>query len=369
MKKIIALLMIFALVFAITSCGDEKYPPVQSTELESQVVMTVNFEGKTYNVKYELYRALFLNLCDSVDGGDKSVWSGSNKEEYIGRIDEIIKRDIADIYSVFHVADKIGIDVYSKEFDKAVKEFIEVSVEGGYYDEQFLEGFDGSYDKYLDSLKDMNLNYSVQDMLLRYTLATEKIFEYYAGYLDGEYLPESVPGKLEYTREDVRGFYESDGGVKVIRAYLPKSYFTRERAEEIRNTIAERANYGDDEVINYIIGTTSTAASDVKDGEVIGRHNLDKMYYTELEETAFALNYFEVSDVIEISTGYDEGYTILYKIAKSDEHFEDSYEAIASVYVQNEIGKIFDTASLGIFDSIRLTQILTNLDRANITME
>ena len=83
MKKFTALLIIVTLLLSLISCGDEEYPPVQSSELEKQVVMTVEYDGEKYDVKYELYRALFLNLRESVDGGDSSVWSGENKAEYI----------------------------------------------------------------------------------------------------------------------------------------------------------------------------------------------------------------------------------------------------------------------------------------------
>ena len=95
MKKIIAFILLAASLFTLASCGDEDYPPVESSAVEAQVVMTIEFEEKKYDVKYELYRALFLSLRKSVDGGDASVWTGDNKSEYIGKIDAIIKKRIA----------------------------------------------------------------------------------------------------------------------------------------------------------------------------------------------------------------------------------------------------------------------------------
>lgn len=369
MKKIIALILFAASLFTLASCGEKDYAPVESSAVEAQVVMTIEFEEKRYDVKYELYRALFLSLRKSVDGGDASVWTSDNKNEYIEKIDGIIKKRVTEIYSVFHIADKIGIDVYSKEFNAAVKDYIKMSVEGGYYNGTEVEGFGGDYQKYLESLKESNLNYSVQDLLLRYSLATEKIYEYYAGYLDGEYLEETVQGKLEYTREDVLAFYNSDECVRVMRAFLPKKYTTAERASEIRNKIEEKAQYGDEEVGNYIIGTSSTASADVKNGELIAKHNLDTAYYEELERAAFDLGYYEVSEVIEITTGYEDGYIILYRFAKNSSHFDSCYTDIASVYVQNEIGKIFDTAADSMLSVIKTTSILDTTDRATITMQ
>ncbi len=369
MKKIIALILAVAAIFTFTACGDTEYPPIESTELEAQTVMTAEFEGEKYNIKYELYRALFLNLRKEYDGGDASVWSGDKKAEYIEKIDAKIKERIADIYSTLHIAEKIGIDIYSDEFDEAVEEFIKISVEGGYYDEIAVEGYGGDYDKYLEALKKANLNYSVQDLMLRYSLAAERVFAYYAGYYEGEFAEEAVQGKLEYTEADVKAFYDSTDSVRVIRAFLPKAYYTAERAAEIRENIVKKASYGDEEVAKYIISLTSTAGSEIFAGEIIGKHNLDKAYYSEMEDSAFSLEYFGVSGVIDISTGFEDGYTILYKTTKSDAHFTENYESIASVYVQNEIGRILDTAADAILGGLTPTSALTEMNRAEIKMD
>ncbi len=368
MKKLPFFILILSCIFILASCGKEKYPPKESTALESQVVMTMNFDGEEYDVKYELYRALFLNLRESVDGGDITVWSGEDKAEYVEKIDTLIKQRVTDIYSVLHIADKVGIDVYSEDFDEAVSEYITVSVEGGYYGNQIIEGFDGDYEKYLESLKEMNLNYSVQDLLLRYSIASEKIFEYYAGY-EGEFVEELVQGKLEYTREDVESFYTGDESVRIIRAYLPKAYFSASRAQEIRDKIVEKANYGEEEVANYIISTTSTADSEVLNGEIIGRHNLDEIYYSEIEKVSFELPYFAVSEVIEVSSAYEDAYVIIYKTMKTNSHFDECYDYVKSVYVQNEVGKIIDTAAEGMLAGITEASMLATLDRSNIKMD
>ena len=370
MKKIIAMLIAAASLIALISCGDSDYPPVKSTEEEARVVMSVNYENKKYEVKYELYRALFLSLHSDVDKGDFSVWSGDDKDAYIEKMDEIIKARVSEIYAVFHICSKIGIDVYSSDFDKKVKEIIATSVEGGYIGPTEIKGFEGDYDKYLASLKEMGLNYSVQDLMIRYSLATEEIYEYYGGTLDSEeFLENATSGALKYTAEDVLEFYNSSDCVRVIRAFLPKKNFSAERAESIRNTILEKANKGEADVANYIIGQTTTGATDIKNGEIIAEHNLDKQYYSELIKCAFELDAFEVSDVIEINTGYEDAYIILYKTVKSNTHFTECYDSIANVYVQNEIGKIIDTAASSIKENLKATEALSSLDRSAISME
>ncbi len=370
MKKIIALLIALSSLFALISCGDSDYPPQKSSDEEARIVMSVSFEDKKYEIKYELYRALFLSVHGEVDGGDMSVWSGENKSEYIAAVDEIIKDRVAEIYAAIHIASKIGVNVYSFDFDKKVKEYIKTSVEGGYIGQTEIKGFEGDYDKYLESLKKMGLNYSVQDLMIRYSLATEEIYKHYAGTLDSEeFLENAVSGALKYTAEDVLTFYNSADCVRVIRAFLPKQYYTSERAESIRDTIAEKAEKSESEVANYIIGQTTTGATDIKNGEIIAMHNLDKQYYSELIKSAFELDAFEVSEVISINTGYEDAYVILYRTVKTNDHFEECYNSIANAYVQNEIGKIIDTDVTAMKDNIKTTDILAELDRGSISME
>ena len=120
MKRILSLILVLASLLTLASCGN-KYKPVPSTEEESRVVMTLSLDGKKYDVKYELYRAMFLNYRSDVDGGDSSVWSGENKDEYIARIHEMIVARVTDIYATLHHAGTIGIDVYSKSVNSKIE--------------------------------------------------------------------------------------------------------------------------------------------------------------------------------------------------------------------------------------------------------
>lgn len=368
-KNIISLLILFSVLLSLISC-EKKYEPVKSTDEENRIVMTAEIDGESYKIKYELYRALFLSLKSEIDGGDDSVWSGENKDEYIARADKLVRGRISEIYSVLHVAKKIGIDVYSKEFDKYVEDFIKVSVEGGYYNDTEITGFEGDYAKYLEYLKKNNLNYSVQDLIIRYSLAGTRIFEYYIGNLeDEEYLENINTGKLKYTKEDVLAFYESDECVRVIKANLPAVNFTRERTEAIRSTLIEKAELGEEAVAIYIIGLTVTGGSDIKAGEIIAPHNLDAVYYSELVSEAFALKTFEVSRVIEISDGYEKNYNIIYKAIKSSAHFEENYEMIRAAYLQNEVGEIIDTAALSFENSLADTDVMNSIIHSEINMD
>ncbi len=366
MKKTIALLLCLITLFSLVSCGDKDYPAVESTDEEKRVVMTISVGKNKYDIRYELYRALFLNIKDSIDGGDPSVWTGDEKDKYIKIADELVAQRAAEIYSAFKVAEDIGIDVYSKDFEKDIQKYIKVSVEGGNAGTTTLLGFGGDYSKYLASLKEMNLNYSVSVLLIRYSLALNAINAYYAGDIDNGQLGAVGIGALKYTEEDILAFYESSECVRVLRAFLPKDYISATRAEEIRDTVATKN--GEDEVGNYMISVTLEAA-DLKNGLLIAKHNLNRSYYGEMTDAAFALSSFETSEVIEINTGTDSGYVILYRTVKSDEYFENCLEDIINAYVQNEIGKILDMAAEEFFKAVAATEYLEGLDRSSISMD
>ena len=148
MKKITALLLLLVTVISLAACG-QKYEPVPSTEDELRVVMTLKIDEVLYDVKYELYRALFLANRDTVDGGDRSVWSGESRNEYIAKINEIILDRASDIYGAIHAAKKLGLNVYSSEADGIIEEYIRINVEGN---GDSVTGH-GSYDAYLEALK------------------------------------------------------------------------------------------------------------------------------------------------------------------------------------------------------------------------
>lgn len=201
-RKITSLLLSLILIFSLFSC-DDYYEPVESSELEATTVMTIRVDNESYEVPYELYRAFFLQLKGTVDGGKSEVWQGEDSEEYVEKIDKMILSRIADVYALYHLAKTLGIDLYSDENEQTLDEYIKASVDGGVVDGAPLNGFGGDYDAYLSSLAEMNLNYSAQRALLRYSLASELIDFYYLG-------DDTTDGALEYSREDVYEFYLGD---------------------------------------------------------------------------------------------------------------------------------------------------------------
>ena len=374
--KIIAIILMLAAVLSVTACA-KKYPAVESTDEDARVVMTMSVNGKSYDVKYELYRAFFLTYKDQVDGGDSSVWSGESKDEYIAEIDEMIIERIVEIYSAFALCDRIGVDLYSGEVEKKIKENVKISVEGGSYGSSTLDGYE-SYDDYLAALKAMNLNYSVQTLLMRYAIAIDAIDTYYIGTASSDDVDINLTvGSIKYTEEDVRDFYFSDDCVRVLRANFQKeiSYTPLERAEKLKDKLTEAAaskqtlEEKETAVFNAIVssGLYSNTA-EIKNGYVIGRYNLESSYYGGMTKAAMDLEVGEVSEPIDVVSDVENSYYILYCTYKSEEHFSANYESIKYVFLMNYVGEISHGVALELKDSLVYTNVLNNLDRSGIGM-
>ena len=373
MKKTVAAALIVAIIFSLVSCGT-KYEPVASTEEESRVVMTLSIGNKEYDVKYELYRAFFLTYKSEIDGGDPSVWSGSNSAKYIAAINERIIASVSEIYSAFHICSSIGIDVFSSAYngkiddfiDESVKSIIELTEEA----EKRTVSNEEGYQIYLRRLKDNNLSYEASVLLYRYEIALEKIEEYYVGTFDPQNPnPNDKEGHIEYTRDAVKAFYDGDDSVRILEAFINgEATNAQERAQRIRDGMISAAPYGEGRIANYIIANSSAVPTEVEAGVVIGRSQLDAMYWAEYTEAAFSLEIGEVSEIVTVSTDNYSGYFILYKGEKSDTNFNECYYDILNAYLYNELGKIMSNAKSALASGAEFTDAYSLIAHADIAM-
>ena len=376
MKKtlllILATLMLSATLLFTASCADsDPYPPVESTESEAQVLYTLTYGGKSYEVRYELYRALFLTYKPIVDGGDTEVWKDDRAAAATETVNKMILDRVSELYSVFAACEDIGVDLYSADVDSEVRELVRQSVEGGTHNGQAIEGY-GSYEKYLAALKELNLNYSVQDLLYRYSIGIEKLEDHYIGSVKGDAGVEVVPGAIEYTVDDVKAFYNSDACVRVLRTYIQTAVTNdpEGRIQRVREAIVAAAEDGEEAVAIAMIANGSLIAeSEVFNGYVIAKNNLDGAYFDKMTDAAFALGIGEVSQPILIHDGREEAYYLLYRAEKSNEHFEECYESIAYVYLKDKVGEIEKNISNELKESINATSAMDNIDPTKITME
>ncbi len=365
MKKILLLILILATVLSAVSCSGGYYEPVASTEEEARCAMTFTYGERTYEVKYELYRALFLNIKSEIDGGDASVWSGADKDGYIAEAHSRITGMLAYIYSAFAICDAIDFDVYSGEVDNQISEYVKAAVDS--------ETYNGDYDAYLADLKKENLNYSAHELILRWGIATDAIDEYYIGTASADDISGQITvGNLTYTREDVESFYFSDECVRVIRACIADNGIrpTVDRAEDVRDAVIAVANLGQEAVAAAMAGAGSiTAQAELQNGYVIARHNLNSFYYGEMTEAAFDLPVSGVSEVITVVEDMGERCYVIYRSEKSAEHFTECYKEIASIFLSNGVGQIIHEAELALFSSAVATDLLDTLDYSKIAMD
>lgn len=365
MKRLIALLLMIAALFALSGCDDDgEYPPVESTEKEATVLFTMHIGDKEYDVRYELYRAFFLTHKNEIDGGDSSVWSSEGADEYIRRMNALIIPKIADIYSTIYICEQTGFDLDSDEVDEKIDTYIKESIEGGVHDSVQIQGY-GSYESYLAALRELNLNYSVQILLYKYAIAQDVIDEYYIGTLNEDnFTPDGTVGKLEYTETGVRAFYESAECALVYQGFV-QQMFGKESAIKWRADIMEKAERGVN--VGAAMVGKNIASTDVP--TVIGKHSLDVTYYSELTNAVFSLDVGQFSDIIEVNTGYENGYFIIYREEKTNSYFTDNYRDIVKVYLDNEIGELIAGAKDKLLSDIEYTDAYGVLEHGNISMD
>ncbi len=356
MKKFLIILPLLCVCFSLFSCS-AKYAPVKSSEKERKAVIELSLDGEKYEVKYELWRALYLTHKDEIAG---------EGEEYKAKINELILEKAADIYSVLALCDRVGIDLYSRSVEGEIEQYITESIEGG----GNAIGY-GSYENYLKALKDMNLNYSVAVLLLRYEIGLRELDNYYIGSFDTDDIQNGIEfGNLTYTREDIKEYYYSDQCVRVLRAHLQAdAYYEPEaRAEEIRQEMEEAARLGESAVAGVIIDNSITSYYEAERGYVMARHNLSKLYYSELTNIAFGLNTGEVSEPVHVNSGDGDVIFILYRAEKSDAHFDSSYSEIAYVYLTDTVGKKIAEAQGALVLSAEYTDSFYTIDYGKVSM-
>ena len=364
MKKIISVILIFCALAALVSCGSD-YEPVPSTDKELEVLMTFELDGEKYELKYELYRALFLNHCSSYDKGDKSFWGTAEAESAKAELDARIVSLALDIFSALHLCKKIGYDPYSLDADEQIEEYIRKSVEG-----EGVVGFDGDYDAYLAALGELNLNYSVQALLYRYAIANDKIIAYYRGTADIDNpTPDMKEGALKYTADDVRAFYNSDACARISTVIFNADYISRDEVEKRRDKIASYTT--ESGALGYAVQFTDPLGDpeEILRGTVVGKNSMDMAYYAEVAASAFGLGVGGTSAVIPVNTESRNEYWIVYKMAKTAEHLEAEFDTVEDVYVAQRIGEIVEGVKTALGASVKYASAFDTLDRASISMD
>nr|MBQ8891102.1 hypothetical protein [Clostridia bacterium] len=373
MKRAVSLFLLLAILLSLLVGCKEKYPKIESTDEEARVVATLSVGDWEYELKYELYRALFLTYKSEVDGGDPTVWYGDEKEKYIKEISEIIFGRAAEIFAVFELARRIGVDPYSKDIEKKIEQMIEVSVEGGVYDNKEFAGFGGDYDEYLDSLASLYHNYSTSVLLLRQELLRAELDRHYIGAITPEEIASGSlsSGAIKYDREIIRSFYDSEDCARVLITYVQDNTGSgaEARAESIRLEALEAAEGGEGEVRALFIDRGSpTAAGELIKGVLVAEHSLS-YDYTELAEAALLLEVGGVSEVVKTYSASDGvRYQIIYRAEKTNEFFDECYTEIVRSYLYDAVGGMIKLVEDELKASVTLTQAGEEIIHSEIKM-
>lgn len=364
-KALIAAVLICTVIFALAGCDNSEYDPIPSTEEEARIVMTFSVGDEVYGVRYELYRALFLSNRDTVDGGDRSVWESEEADEYIKQINGIIANRAYKIYSALELAKSLGFDPYSNDVEQQIKNYIKGAVEGD--DTQIGHG---TYEKYLESLKNNNTNYSVSVLLIRYSICASYINEYYGGTVHENF--GQMPGEYEYTREDVKSYYYSDDCARFMQIYIDDEIHNFNWVSGFRTEIMNIAS--DEERAVYIISNTTVTEADLIydggiSGTVLGANQLDSYFYGYYTERIFATQPGQMSEIIHLDKTDSDGYYIIYGLDKDDEHFERCYEHVRVSYIDNIIGSRLAEISDSFAQTLSFTEDYLSIKHSEISMD
>ena len=350
MKKILALLLALVLLFSFAGCKNKKYEPVQSTDEEARVMMRVRYQDSTYEVRYELYRAFYLNLRADYPEGALSDADAAELEERI-------LNQIYILYATLAMCESLDYDIYGADTESRIEDFITVSVEGGYLGSTYIEGFE-SYEAYLASLKALNMNYAVQTLIFRYSIAKSLIDEHYRSE-SGIY--------ADVTREMVEQFYLGEDTGRYLTLYLPAENFSYERACEISDTLASQSD--EDAVFAKMVNYSSLNLETLRSGQLITKYNLDPLTYTALTEAALSLSRGEVSAPVALYNSQNNGYIILYKADKSADHLNENYDQIVEEYVNHKSGEALTEIYNAMKENVTFYPIYETLDRNGIRMD
>ncbi len=347
MKRIIALLLCLVCLCTVCSCG-RKYPEVESSESERRPVMTLTFDGQQYEVKYEVYRAFALMYRDSLEEGKTP-----SADTWRAQVD----KQIYEIYATMALCESVGIDLYNKETDEQVDEYIRINIEG----DQFFDGY-GSFDNYLAALKEDYLTYAVADLLYRYSIGQQALYTYYEG------ADEYTAGAITVSDEDVEAFYADADTARVMLIQLSMETHTAQEAQLTRSTLLSKLAEGGEAAMADWLHRHTVTTEQVTNGEMVSPYTLDDLVYADVTEATLSLSVGEMSDVISVMGG-DDSYYLVYRMEKTDDYFTKHRDDVRQACLTSKIGEQFLAAKSALAESRTDAPLLATLDIMTMSMD
>lgn len=319
-KKIIAasvvgVVVVAAIILAVVLAFNW-IRPIESTEEEARAVGTVG----GFEVRYEELRYITLLHRASLDSemGKYDELDAEGKAEYERILEERVMADVENNYVILSLCEKYGINADSN----AAKSYVNDSIKN-----VVKTDFGGSVDKYKEWLKKNNITDSVLRLLFKVEYLEGELLQYVAENNMGiEYDEQSLPEFIDYVMD-------SEDWARTVHVYYPhqwdavEDYNGFERAKEAALNVAQiwqegarrDAMYSEIGRAPMIQGISTTG-----NGSYFTYGQMGDKY----EAAAFALDEYEVSDVIET----EDGYFVIMRLPKEEDDVKAQVETLLSYY-------------------------------------
>jgi hypothetical protein len=344
--------VIFMVIALVLQLGPIR--PIKSTEEEARVVGTVG----GYEVRYEELRYVTLLHKQSLDAelGKYEELDIEEREAYEKELEARVLEDIKSNYVILSLCDKYGIDTDSRAVKKAVQNDIEGALK---------EDFGGDKDAYKTWLAENNMT----DAFLRFTYKTYN--------LENALLDHFVENKIDIEYDEttkkqlVEYILESEDWVRTIHIFYPltqpqgisTSYYDAGRAQSyaLKDIESLRAIKGGEsryDAMLPMIGKVPMVYgfSTTGNGFYFTYGQMGESY----ESVAFALDIYDVSDVVET----EDGCFVIMRLPKEEELVKAQADDLLNQYRYAALKNQMDakTAELTFvgndyFDSINLVEI------------
>lgn len=324
-----------------------RYAPIASSKTDATVLLRADGD----EMRYELFRYLFLSRHTDYDGGDPARWDAEDGAALWETARAATVRQMCDIYATFRIASRYGIDPWGDDMDNRIGEYVTADIDGGWINGVSVTGC-GSVDAYVARLAENYLTDAVNRLLYRQVLTLGDLYD--------QIVNRYAEGTVPVTDAMLTMFLAGDTCIHYNQVYLPDSAFggdrsaTRSRAKEIRRDMAAATDY--DGLIragfrySYADDNSLAPVSVLEGGLWIGKYSFDSTYSAALTSALFTLRPGEISEIVETS----DGCYILYGMEKTGDlpQDRDGYETIRALYLKEiycrEIAEMTDAMVSGL---------------------
>ncbi len=302
-KRLTAGLLLFAVLLAGSGCGNDK-KLLQSTKEEKKTVMTVG----DYEVPYELYRYVVLNIKDAYEvGRDGDIWLGEEGAALLDRLEEDVSDTIARLYTPFLLAE--DYDIHTD--DELIVDSVELAMESIY------ESYEYDYKAYDQAISEVYMNDGVYRLISLNEVVSAELF--HAMLRKGE---------IEDDEAALEEIFRSDAFIRVkqilISATNGKS--DEENRALARDLLAQLENGASFETLLKEYGQDLTMFNNPD-----GMYMMRGSYYTAFEDAAFALAVGEISGVVETPAGF----SIIRRYEKEETYLTAHFDDLTAAYEES----------------------------------